>query len=313
MKLQQLQSFVAVYEEGSFTAGAARANATQSGLSMQIKDLEARFGFALFTRGPAGVVPTDAGRRFYGCCAKVLRAVSETEEEMRRLSGAVTGRASVGLMPAFTRTVLSPALQRFAERCPLVEISVLEAYSGQLEALVADGTLDFAIVPERRVGEALAATPIATDREFLVTAATGERPHLSPARLRDLPPLKLALPGPANARRARIDAYLATQGVEPAAVIELDAMLGTLELVARSDWMTILPGVLCAADASGTQRRLHPITAPPLSVDYAFVQSRARTLSEGATIFAALIRDELGRQITWSERPTASEPSTASA
>ena len=47
MKLQQLRYFVAVYEEGSITAGAERAHATQSGLSMQIKDLEERFDAVL--------------------------------------------------------------------------------------------------------------------------------------------------------------------------------------------------------------------------------------------------------------------------
>lgn len=302
MKLQQLRYFVAVYEEGSFTAGAARAHATQSGLSMQIKDLEERFGVALLTRSPSGVTPTDAGKRFYRRSVDVLRAVSETEEEMRRLTGAVMGRVSVGLMPTFTRSVLAPTLLRFAERCPLVETAVLEAYSAQLTELVTDGSIDFAVVPAHQVGESLRAAPMGSDREFLVTAPKGPRPHLAPVRLRDLPPLKLALPGPTNARRNRIDAYLAAQGVEVETVLELDAMLGTLELVAQSDYVTILPGVLCAADASGAQRRLHAIE-PALTVEYAMTQSKARTLTEGAAIFAELLQEELNQLIDWHEEP----------
>ena len=52
-------------ESGSFTAAAQRENATQSGLSMQIKELEERLGVRLFDRNTAAVVPTVAGRRLW--------------------------------------------------------------------------------------------------------------------------------------------------------------------------------------------------------------------------------------------------------
>ncbi|MGI9388078.1 MAG: LysR family transcriptional regulator, partial [Methyloligellaceae bacterium] len=58
MKLQQIRYFVAVYEEGSFTAAAEREHATQSGLSMQIKDLEKKLGVCLFERPSNGATPT---------------------------------------------------------------------------------------------------------------------------------------------------------------------------------------------------------------------------------------------------------------
>ena len=53
MKIQQLRFFVAVYEEGSFSAGAIRVNATQSGLSMHVRQLENRYGCLLYTSDAA--------------------------------------------------------------------------------------------------------------------------------------------------------------------------------------------------------------------------------------------------------------------
>ena len=99
MKLQQLRYFVAVYEEGSVTAGAERAHATQSGLSMQIKDLEERYDVVLFDRAAKGVHPTEMGRRLYEYATRILKEVAEAEQGIKALKGIITGHIRVGLMP----------------------------------------------------------------------------------------------------------------------------------------------------------------------------------------------------------------------
>jgi DNA-binding transcriptional LysR family regulator len=299
MKLQQLRFFTAVYEEGSFSAGAARVNATQSGLSMQVRELEERFGVQLLTRSTTGVQPTEAGRRFYAQAVKVLRASTEAEEVLKRASGAVSGHVRVGLMPTFTRAVLAPALLRFTRSHELVRLSVLEAYSSQLCTEVAKEAIDFAIVPAIDGMLQVLATPMGTDREYLVSSPRFGPPHLKPVRLRDLGRLRLVLPSRANARRVRIDAYIAANGIEVDEILELDAMLGTLDLVSSSDWMTILPGILCAPDAEGQDRTLNPIEAPVLTVDYAMIEPNAQTLSHAARAFATILQEELDRTLIW--------------
>ncbi|MGI9492503.1 MAG: LysR family transcriptional regulator [Geminicoccaceae bacterium] len=299
MKLQQLRFFVAVYEEGSFSAGAARVNATQSGLSMQVRELEHRFGVTLLTRSSTGVQPTEAGRRFYAQAVKVLRASAEAEETLKRAAGAVSGHIRAGLMPTFTRAVLTPTLLRFTRSHELVRISVLEAYSSHLCNEVAKGAIDIAVVPAIDGMQQVQATPMGTDREYLVSAPGHGPPHLEQVRLRELAPLKLVLPSRANARRVRIDAYIAENGIEVEEMLELDAMFGTLDLVSNSDWMAILPGILCAPDADGKERTLHPIEAPVLTVDYAMIEPSAKTLSEAASDFATILQEELDRTLLW--------------
>ncbi len=78
--------------------------------------------------------------------------------------------------------------------------------------------------------------------EVLVAGARSSRTHLAPVRLAELPPLHLVVPGKANTRRRLIETYLASNGVQVARLLELDAMLGTLDFVARTDWMTICRG-----------------------------------------------------------------------
>jgi len=147
MKFQQLKFFVAVYEEGSFSAGAARMNATQSGLSMHVRELEKRYDVVLFERSSAGVTPTETGRKFYKEAISVLNASEVARDKLKELSGALSDHITIGLMPAFARSVLSPTLLRFAKEHKHVRVSVHEAYSGQLSLDVAEGKLDFAVVP----------------------------------------------------------------------------------------------------------------------------------------------------------------------
>ncbi|WP_353475880.1 LysR family transcriptional regulator (plasmid) [Salipiger sp. H15] len=293
MKLQQLRFFVAVYEDGSFSAAAERMNATQSGLSTHVSHLEKRYGVSLFTRSSAGVTPTEAGRLFYREAVAVLAASARAEDRLVGLSKSLVGDVRVGLMPTFTRAVLAPALLRFSAEHPDVRVSVSEAYSGALGTEVAEGRLDFAVVPAFDTAGSLSGVPIGRDHECLVQCAAPARPYRQDMTLRELGPLKIVLPGRANARRLRIETYLSVNGVEIAEMMELDSMHGTLDIIGRSDWVGILPGILCLPDLDGSRRRVTPLTAPEFDVTYIRITRRARPLTPAAEAFAAVLQAEL--------------------
>ncbi|MGJ8624776.1 MAG: LysR family transcriptional regulator, partial [Yoonia sp.] len=227
MKLQQLRYFVAVYEEGSFSAAAARVNATQSGLSMHVSQMEKRYDVILFERNSSGVTPTETGNSLYKDAVKVLAVASNAEDKLRYLSGAVVGHISVGLMPTFTRSVLTNALLRFSEDYPDVRVTISEAYSGDLSEAVSAGKLDFAVVPSINLNSFLLGTPMGRDQECFVCAA-GSHPSVGPvARLKELPPQRFIVPSRLNTRRERIDNYLSQNGIEAREVLEIDTMYGT--------------------------------------------------------------------------------------
>lgn len=293
MKLQHLKYFVAVFEDGSFSAGAQRVNATQSGLSMHVRQLEDRYQVQLLNRSSTGVTPTEAGKRFYRDAVRVMHAAAEAEANLLALSGAVTGHVTVGLMPTFTRAVLGPALLRFAEEFPNVKVTVREAYSGELSRQILGGELDFAVVPAFDADPRLRARLMGTDQEYLVVSQDSGIATDGPVRLADLPPLDLVLPSRENVRRRKIDQYLATNGVERGRLMELDSMFTTLDLVARSDWVTILPGILCLPDLARDRRRVIPITRPDLSVEYLRIDPMSAPLSDAGQAFYAVLNDEL--------------------
>lgn len=302
MNLRQLAAFVGIYEEGSFNKAAQRLNATQSGLSMQIRNLEDSLGTPLFDRSAKGVTPTFAGTRLYAVAVDVLRRLDAAELELRSLSGTVSGPLRIGLMPTFTRGILAPVVSGFLRDFPNVELSVTEAYSGVLTEKVAEAEVDFAVVPQAAPRDGIVSRPLGSDREILVQRPGGPLPHLSPVRLADLQPLHLVLPARGNARRDGIDAFLDRSGIAVASLVDMDAMIATLDFVASSDYVTILPATICTKDLDGGLRWLHPIVGPSLSVSYAVIEPARKALSRAARLFLERLEAEYARSdAQWAE------------
>ena len=195
------------------------------------------------------------------------------------------GDLRIGLMPTMTRAALAPTLEQFTPRYPDVRLHIVEGYSGLLTDMVLADDLDFAVVPtfEGRVG--LKSRLIVRDREMLVSSPKLGFTPLQPVRLKDCGPLKIIVPGRANVRRRNIEIYLQTHGVEVADMIEMDAMIGTLEFVARSDWVAILSGLICVNDIGGSERVISPIFDPPLFAEFVVISQARRTLSTQARLF----------------------------
>jgi DNA-binding transcriptional LysR family regulator len=295
MRLRQLHFLVAVVEEGSFTAAAARLHTTQSGISAQIKLLEESLNAQLFDRSVAGVVPTAAGNLAYHRATRILRETSAMISDVGALKETVTGTVSAGLMPTTTRSVVAPVLEKFANRYPNIEVKIEEAYSAHLCEGVKSERLDFAIVPPSSSVLGLKSTHIDTDVEVFVTAPNSNRPHLSPVNLTDVEPLKLVLPGPENVRRARVEECVRSVNVPIDKIMELDTMMGTLDLVAKSEWVTIVPGCLVVDDIESGNRNLHPIEQPVMSLNYTLVEPASKTLPPAAQLLRDSLKDEISR------------------
>jgi hypothetical protein len=88
------------------------------------------------------------------------------------------------------------------------------------------------------------------------------------------------VPGKLNTRRTTIETYCASNGVQIEQMVELDAMLATLDLVARSDWVTVLPGIMMALDTGAPPLKVNPLADPPLSLDLVMIEPSRRSMSE---------------------------------
>ncbi|WP_439497473.1 LysR family transcriptional regulator [Bosea sp. (in: a-proteobacteria)] len=293
--LRDMALFIAAYEERSFTAAAQREHATQSGVSQHMKKLEESLGVRLFERGATQVSPTPAGDVYYRHCIDLLRRNAAATLAIRALAPGLDGEINIGLMPTVTRCVLAPALERFVDAHPNVVVRVDEAYSAVLTQKTQAGMLDFAVVPASAGPVGLSSRYLLTTREVLVSGARRGLPHLAPLRLRDLGPLKVVVPGPANIRRRSLETYFASNGVTVERLLELDAMMGTLDFVANGDWVAVLPGIMMANDAVRDRFAINPLVDPPLSLDLAVIEPARKALSPAADAFLGVLTQEAAR------------------
>jgi DNA-binding transcriptional LysR family regulator len=292
---RDIRLFVAAFEERSFTAAARREGATQSGVSQHIRKLEEGLGVKLFVRDKGRVVSTPAGDSYYRHCIELLNTHAKATAAVQRHGKGLEGNIVIGLMPTMTRCALAPVLARFVDEHPNVVVRVIEGYSATLTQQVQAAELEFAIVPAFSGAPGLKSRLFLRTPEVLVAGARSERTHLAPVRLAELPPLNLVVPSKANTRRRLIETYLASNGVQVDRLIELDAMLGTLDFVARSEWVTILPALMMATETRPRQYTVNPIAAPAFGLDLVLIEPSRRPMSAGAQAFLAMLQEESSR------------------
>jgi DNA-binding transcriptional LysR family regulator len=161
MELRQLECFLAVVDEGTFTAAAARLHVVQSAVSTTIKMLERSLGVAVFDRGPARPVLTDAGRRLLPSARQMLELAATTREAVRT---ELSGELRVGVLTA-VRVDLPDMLSRYRAAHPRVHVRLraMPRGSADLADALRTGTLDVAFVSAGAVDLSLRLTLIARD------------------------------------------------------------------------------------------------------------------------------------------------------
>ena len=298
--LRQLNSLIAVYEEGSFTAASERENATQSGISQHISAIEKELGINLFTRNSNGVIPTTICHGFYKKSVEAIRTLKTAEQEAINAGKGLSGKVNAGLMPTFTRAALAPVLKSISTTHPNIEISVVESYSGSLTDMVKAGELDFALVPVMTGTQGIKYSNLVRDREVLVSSPSFGTNQGEEISLKNLAPLKIVLPTKANIRRIKLEDYFTAHSIEIANIMEMDSMIGTLELVGSTDWVTILPYLICVPDTHSNLRHINPICEPNIYSDFVIIEPIGRSLTPQATFFLKLLKEEIS-SIAWQE------------
>ena len=293
VSIKQLKAFVAVVEENSFSLAAERLNATQSGMSMLVQNLELSIGKKLINRVPGKMVLTESGKNFYKYALEILSLMDKALIDAKTDTKDLSGTFNCGLMPTFTRSALPATLSKFLKEYPKVDVKVTEAYSGVLEDMVRTNRLEFAIVPSVKNPTGLNIEFVSSDLNFLVTKKNSEFEHLKPIKLSKLDKIKIILPGVENSRRISLDEYFATHNIKIDKTLEMDGMIGTLEMVASSDWCAILPAVLCDLDITGNLRTLSPLTSPNFTTEYVLITSASKELSSAAKLFSEKICNEI--------------------
>jgi len=242
VELRQLEYFLAVVEEGSFTAAAARLYMVQSSLSASLLSLERELGTELFIRGRRGTELTDAGRALLEPARAALAETDRARDAVAEVRGLLRGSVRIATVAVPRRLNVIETIRRFQREHPDVEIDLLHDGARDLVGLVADGEVDFAITPfTHRTGPELRFEPLATTPIAIVCPADHRLAgtlDVDPGDVAEEPIIDLPRGWWV---RDLFDRLMAERGIPRQVRLEVDEWFGVLTMVQRGLGITYGP------------------------------------------------------------------------
>jgi LysR family transcriptional regulator, regulator for metE and metH len=146
LDIRHLRLVAGIADAGSVTKAAAGLNLTQSALSHQLRDIEARFNTPFFLRVGKRMVLTAAGQRVLDSARRVLDDLAAAEAEIRRLAQHRDGVIRVATECNTGYHWLPPLLSVFNRKHPRVTVNVMPDTTNRPVQALLDGRLDLAIL-----------------------------------------------------------------------------------------------------------------------------------------------------------------------
>src|SRR4051812_20653186 len=170
LEVRHLRLVAGIADASSMTGAAARLYLTQSALSHQLRDIEARFGTPFFARVGRRMVLTAAGRRVLDTARRVLGEIERAEDDVRRLAGNTDGIIRVCTQCNTGYHWLAPLLAVYQRKHPRVSVNIAaDATDQPVEALL-DRRVDFAILIDPREDARLLLRPLFADEMAAIVA-----------------------------------------------------------------------------------------------------------------------------------------------
>ncbi len=167
MDLNELQVFLTVAREKSFSRAAERLYRTQPAVSMSVQKLELWVGEPLFVRGSRAGRLTDAGELLLGYAEGMLNLREQARHGLEDLRGLARGRLSLGVNESSIHALL-PVFARYRKLHPEIKISVLRTFSRDIPGALLNYKLDLGVISYVPRDAKLVALPFFRDRLTLI-------------------------------------------------------------------------------------------------------------------------------------------------
>jgi len=268
--LRQLHYFDTLAAALHFGRAADICAISQPALSMQIKELEAQAGAALFERSPKGLALTPFGAEFATRARAILREVAALGDFVRAQTGdGLAGRVSLGVIPTVAPYFLPQMMAALQASFPALDLRLREAMTHTLLSELGEGRLDCAILALPLAAPQLAQMPLFAEDFVLVRpAADAARPVPDAQGLREMRLLLLeeghcfrdqalafCAPAPSARPNTRPNTY-------PREVMDGSALTTLVQMVAAGMGVTLIPDMAVAVETRAAQVCIQRFPAP---------------------------------------------------
>lgn len=290
MTLRQVEVFLAIVRERSFSRAAKRLHSSQPTLSEHVQELEKELGQPLFVRQWRTIGLTEAGRVFEAYAARILAMVADGRQAVDELEGLTRGSLVVGASTTPGTYVLPGIIGAFRARYPGIEFNLEIANSRLIEERIRANELDLGVVGGHELarGETCLAAGLVDELVLVVPAR-----HRW-ARQREIAPNRLAeelllLREEGSATRRVTERALAQAGVKYTPGMQLNHSEAIKQAVMAGLGVAFVS--IYAVRGELATRRLHALHLRGLRIHRHFhvIHNEARMLTASARAFMKLL------------------------
>lgn len=293
MDTQHLQAFVAIAENGSFSAAAERLHLTQPAVSKRIALLEEQLKAPLFDRFGRQVALTQAGQVLLSKAQLILGEVVAAQRAIADLQGDVQGKLSIATSHHVGLHYLPPYLREFSTRYPQVKLDLHFLDSEQASHEILQGRFDLAIITLALSQEPrLQSHTLWHDQLHFVAAASHPLATRGPAaqpnlRLADLSGYPAIMPDP-NTYTTQLIKKLFDGEQLPLDIGMVSNHLDTIKMLLSINlgW-GVLPRKII-----DDQLQILTVDHPPIMRPLGCIHHSQRTLNNAARVFLRLLQGD---------------------
>lgn len=241
MELRQLEYFLVLCKELHFTRAAEQLNIAQPTLSQQIRSLEDEVGIPLFDRIGKKTVLTEAGKILLRHSEKIFFEMDQAQAELKDLHGLQRGKLVVGSLLTCVNYLLPPAILKFKQLYPNIELSILGMRAGKIERGLVENELDLGITFLPTDDEEMASIPLYSEELTLVVPLNHPLAHIKELELKELDHIPMILLPQNYYLRKFIDTYCTELGIRLEPILEMTTLESLIQMVSEEVGVTILP------------------------------------------------------------------------
>jgi DNA-binding transcriptional LysR family regulator len=186
MELLQLEHFLAVAEEGSFTRAAARVCRTQSAVSQSVKKLEEAIGVPLLARDMPELSLTEAGRAMVDRARRMLSLRDEAIRQVGGLRNLTSGTLTIAAHESAAVYLLPGPLRRYFDRFPRIKVGIHRRRLDEIPRQVMDREFDVGFVKDEPAFQELRTVLVYDDEMILIGSPRHPLATRGPIHVRDL-------------------------------------------------------------------------------------------------------------------------------
>ena len=169
MDISQLQVFLSVAQEKSFSRAAQALHRTQPAVSQAIRRLEAELGEPLFDRSSKDGTLTAAGKVLFDFAQQMMNLREHAHAAIRELRDLHYGKLTLSANE-YTVMGLLPLIPTFRARHPHIKIEVKRSFASRIPSEVLGRDVEVGVVTFKPSDGSISSIPVTTDELALIVA-----------------------------------------------------------------------------------------------------------------------------------------------